>query len=80
MPAEAEEGAVERGSATATGGTCDSLNRVNSCLLASSFRARAAAVSKVRVEVEGAGSVFCGRGVGGIVLELEAKVWPEPLE
>jgi hypothetical protein len=31
---------------------CDSLNRLYSCLLASSLRARAAAVSKVRLDVE----------------------------
>jgi hypothetical protein len=43
-PARGESaGAVERAD-------CDSLNRVNSVLLASSFRARAAAESKVKAD------------------------------
>jgi len=60
------------------------LNRAKSCLLASSFRARAAALSKENWLVAGAVAVCCGAAGDGageaswLWLGLEKNVEPEP--
>ena len=62
-------------------GTCDSLNCVNLVLLASSFRARAAAWSKVKRGPLESGSALRGDGVAIATSPLpgvEENVWPAP--
>jgi hypothetical protein len=62
-------------------GSCESLKRVKSCLLASSFLARAAAVSKVKLEGFETGAGFLAGAATAVALsvpELELKVWPAP--
>jgi hypothetical protein len=76
-------GVVDRATSlgAAGGGSCDSLNCENFALLASSFRARAAAWSKVNPVVLEPGSVLRGDGVAGATSalpELEVNVWPAP--
>ena len=75
----AEERVASLGAAA--GGSCDSLNCVNFALLASSFRARAAAWSKVKPEELEAGSALRGDGVGratSALPEAEVNVCPAP--
>ena len=75
--AESEGGRTE--SVDAFGGACESLNRVNSALLPSSFFARAAAVSKVKPE-----ALESALGADAVVVtalgwvEPEANTRPEP--
>ena len=64
------------------GGSCDSLNCVNFALLASSFRARAAAWSKANPVVLETGSALRGDGVAGATsaspeLEVNVRLAPE---
>ena len=57
------------------------MNRVKSCLLASSFFAWAAAVSKAKLAGAGLGAgLFGGTGVGtdGWLPELDGNLWPAP--
>ena len=65
----------------ADGGSCAALNWVNFVWLASTFRAWAAAVSKVRPGLPEAGVALRADGVSWTpmpLLELEVKVWPAP--
>ena len=79
----ASPGTADRGASLGVAGaaSCDSLNCVNFALLASCFRACAAAVSKVNRVPLGSGPVL---RVGCVVLtplslpEVEEKVWPAP--
>jgi len=76
-------GAVDHGASlgVADGGSCDSLDRVNLTLLASSFRACAAAVSKVNRSSLETGLALSADWVAVAPLSLpkvEAKVWPAP--
>ena len=60
---------------------CESLKRVKSALLASSFRARAAAVSKLKLEAPESGLAL-GAGSGAaaelFLPGLEVNVWAVP--
>jgi hypothetical protein len=76
-------GVVDRAASlgAADGGSCDSLNCVNFVLLASSFRACAAAVSNVSgvpLESDLALRTDWGSRMPLSLPELEAKVWPAP--
>jgi hypothetical protein len=65
----------------ADGGSCESLNRANFTLLASSFRACAAAVSKADRSSLETGLAFTADWVAVAPLslpEVEKKVWPAP--
>jgi hypothetical protein len=78
-----ELGAVDRATSlgAVTGGSCDSLNCVNFVLLTSSFRARAAAWSKVNWLTLESGLAVRGDGMAMATSsfpELEANVWLAP--
>jgi hypothetical protein len=83
-PADLVIGSSERETAAGPvligGGICDSLNRVKSCLLASSFLARAAAVSKANRAGFLPGSIGRADSVAPAALPLlepALNVWPE---